>query len=136
MSQSDSGSSLGSFGADLERELAGGAPLQELADDAGAPEGELRETKRLRVAPPDDGLLPAAAEEAAVGALSAEQLQLAADAFPPAAPADPAAVCPPHPGFLRGMCIRCCALKPDGLSEEGAVQLACVPVPEPSPTPR
>ena len=49
-----------------------------------------------------------------------------------AAPRDAGAICPPHPGFMHGMCIRCCARKEredvdDGAEAEAHVTLSCAP---------
>ena len=53
-----------------------------------------------------------------------------------AAPAGPGAICPPHPGFMHGMCIRCCARKAerddiDDAAVDAHVSLSCAPLAKP-----
>jgi hypothetical protein len=49
-----------------------------------------------------------------------------------AAPLAAGAICPPHPGFMHGMCIRCCARKAeredvDDSAVDAHVSLSCAP---------
>lgn len=61
------------------------------------------------------------------GAPAAKKARLgAADAPGPAAAAAAASACPPHPGFMGGICIRCGALKGEAAEGEGPEEEAGV----------
>lgn len=133
---SSDGSSLAGFGAELEAELLGDGTV----DGGGAAyEAHARELSGAAGAADDDaepGAKRARVDDAPSGKLSTQAKPKpcanAKHAVAAAAPAGPGAICPPHPGFMHGMCIRCCARKAerddiDDAAVDAHVSLSCAP---------